>query len=121
MLNDSRSSMPIQWGRPSVPDPEPPPYDTLTIGSPEADLESAERESNSHSGGRAAAHEKNKSLKQKWRDMMEEERRRKDARIQHVTPEEADRITGLDRRRAEETNDTARKGTKSFLALMLLS
>lgn len=117
-----RSSSSDQSRISARPGLEPPAYDTLSIAPPAADHQAAgevqftaDVEADVEAD---RAHEK-KSLKEKWRTLKEEEELRKSERIQHVTPAEADQITGLARRRDQEAKQPEKKG-KGLLALMLL-
>lgn len=89
-------------------DLEPPAYETLFFAPPSESLPSAQRPQKAGSSKHNIAYLK-KSLKEKWREMKEEDRRRKSERIQYVTPEEADRITGLDRRREYQARKEDRR------------
>lgn len=92
-------------------DQAPPAYDSLSM-SPPTSTEDSHQDT--------ASHGHMHSLKQKWKDLKEEDKARKSNQVQYVTPEEADRITGLDKRReaeAEENKDSP-KGVKRFLGLM---
>ncbi|KAH6661165.1 hypothetical protein BKA67DRAFT_550359 [Truncatella angustata] len=99
-------------------DIEPPAYDTLSIAPPAGDFENAHGNGSTYSSRHDAASEK-KSLKDKWLQMKEEEKRRKEERVRHVTKAEADRITGLDRLRERQKEEAKKSGTKGLLNLSI--
>lgn len=115
---------------------DPPSYDTLSLAPPSADTEqtspSARPQATNQQGGpstqtqmQTQQQQTKKSLKDRWREIKAEDERRRTERIQHVSKEEADRITGLDRHREAEAkknaNAEAPRGMKSVLGFLMLS
>ena len=106
----------------------PPAYDQVSLAPPFTDDKQRASPSAWGNGagsgqGDGASHNRRKSVKQKWKELKEEDERRKARRYQHVSAAEADRITGLDKHREEEAKKSAerRRGGKSVLGILLLS
>ena len=89
-----------------------PAYDTLSLAPPAAD-----------EVGSSSTSTHKKTLKEKWQDLKDEDEKRRTDRVQHVTREEADRITGLDKHKElEEKKSTERKrGKGTILGAIFLS
>jgi len=113
---------------------QPPAYDTLSLGPPSADTEQVSRSAQSQTPDngqpsidnpkQSQLQQPKKSFKERWHALKEEDERRKAQRIQHVSREEADRITGLDRHReaeAEAMKKGGPRGIKSVLGILMLS
>jgi len=113
---------------------QPPAYDILSVAPPSADKEQAPHSARSpthdHSQPptddpkQSQLQQPKKSFKERWRALKEEDERWKAQRIQHVSKEEADRITGLDRHReaeAEAMKKGGPRGIKSVLGILMLS
>lgn len=96
-----------------------PAYDALSIAPPSIGESSSSRQHESNTYDDLPQQHK-KSLKEKWREAKEEDARRKEQRVQYVTPEEADRITGLERRREEEAKNGGRHRS-GFGALVVIA
>lgn len=96
----------------------PPEYDSLPVAPPS--INTAGAASSQHDALRAS---RKKSLKEKWKELKDEDQQRKATRIQHVTHEEADRITGLDKHKRLEAKKSTeeRRGMKSLLGILFLS
>ncbi|KAK5952442.1 hypothetical protein OHC33_006485 [Knufia fluminis] len=116
-----------------TPPPPPPAYDTLSLAPPSISA-GADTEAGPSSSTQAARPSQRqqqqpaknpKSLKDRWRDLKDEDERRKAERITHVSADEADRITGLDRHRAEEERKSAfaerPRGMKAVLGVLALN
>lgn len=104
----------------------PPAYDTISISPPSVNQDSAPTSSSRDPPTQQASARRESSSskwKQKWQEIKEEDERRKAERIRYVSPEEADRITGLDRHRAKEEKKSAerKRGGKSILGMLMLS
>lgn len=99
----------------------PPDYDTLSIAPPTIDhaYVPTSRPGNGQDlcEANAMVRDRKKSLKERWQELKEEDEKRKAAQLQHVTHEEADRITGLDKHKERETKKSAEgpRGGKSLL------
>lgn len=63
------------------------------------------------------------AMKQKWKELKQEDERRRESRFQTTSAEEAGRITGLDRHREEEARKSAarKRGSKGFLGVVFMS
>ena len=90
----------------------PPAYDTISLAPPGAD----EVDPSSTST-------RKKTLKEKWQDLKDEDEKRRTDRVQHVTREEADRITGLDKHKELEEKKSAerKRGKGTILGAIFLS
>lgn len=105
----------------------PPAYDQLSIAPPSAEESSARQAStctNTATQGNAVQDGSRRNMmKQKWREMKEEDERRRAERYQVVPVSEADRITGLDRHREEEAKKSSerKRGGAALLGILSLS
>lgn len=107
----------------------PPAYDTLSIAPPSVEqsnfVSPPGRVSTSNSDPESSIRRESSSSKwkQKWQELKDEDERRKSERIQHVSPQEADRITGLDKHRVLEEKKSAerKRGGKTILGILALS
>ncbi|KAK5945764.1 hypothetical protein PMZ80_002972 [Knufia obscura] len=117
---------------PNAMDPPPPPaYDTLSLAPPSISADAALAPSSQQTSSPSESHtpqpqpHAKKSLKDRWRDLKDEDERRRSERITHVSADEADRLTGLDRHRAEEERKSAvaerPRGMKALVGFLTLS
>lgn len=92
----------------TTPSDNPPDYDTLSLAPPSINQSQPEP--------------KKDGIRQKFAALKAEDERRKAERITHVSAEEADRITGLDRHRVEEERKSSerKRGGKSVLGILMM-
>ncbi|KAI1843988.1 hypothetical protein JX266_009854 [Neoarthrinium moseri] len=95
---------------------EPPDYDSLSIAPPYVDVDTSSQQPGESSRHAPLPETRKKSWMEKLKEMRIEDEKRKKERIQYVTPQEADRITGLQRRREEEKYQ---RGNPTLVAWLL--
>lgn len=96
----------------------PPEYDTLSLAPPDIDDIGPSTEA-----GDATERSRRKSFKERWQQLKQEDEEHKAARLQYVTREEADKITGVDKLREKDALDVAsgKKKGKGILAVMSMN